>query len=96
MRWMNGVSSKPLVVTNATLEPVRSISAFVPTVVPCVNVSIAAGATPPSSSALTIARPGVLGVDDVFSESTWPVAGSNTTMSVNVPPVSMPMTRPMR
>jgi len=31
MRWMNGVSSKPFVVTNATFDPVRSISAFVPT-----------------------------------------------------------------
>ena len=30
IRWMNGVSSKPFVVTNATLHPVRSIRAFVP------------------------------------------------------------------
>ena len=58
IRWMKGVSSKPFVVTNATWQPVRSISAFVPTVVPCVNVSISAAATPPSSSALTIACPG--------------------------------------
>ena len=64
------MSSKPLVVTSATLQPVRSISALVPTVVPWVNVSISLAAMPPSSSALTIAWPGVRGMDDVFSDST--------------------------
>ena len=94
IRWMYGVSSKPAVVTNATRQPVRSISAFVPTVVPWVNASSSAAGTSPSASAFTIAVPGELGSDDVLSDSILPVAVSSTTMSVNVPPVSIPTTSP--
>src|SRR5207253_3238936 len=56
---MYGVSSKPAVVRNATLQPVRSISAFVATVVPCVKLETAPPAIPASASAFTIACPGV-------------------------------------
>src|SRR5207244_12602599 len=47
-----------------------------------------------AASASRIACPGDCGVDDVLSAVTAPVSGSSATMSVNVPPVSMPTTRP--
>ena len=76
------------------MQPLRSMSAFVPTVVPCVKLSMSEPSISPSASALTIASPGDCGVEDVLSAATRPVAESNATRSVNVPPVSIPMIRP--
>ena len=98
-RPISMTSSNPEVVINATRAPLRCNSAFVPTVVPCSNVTAARAplflsippglfAAPPIClSASPIAREGSSGVENTLSVLSAP--SSTQTQSVNVPPVSI-------
>ena len=90
MRPIVGTSSKPAVVSSSTRAPLRSSSAFVPTVVPTVTDASEAASTPAASSERKIAAAGSAGVDGTLATTVRPVSSSSTTRSVNVPPVSMP------
>ena len=92
---MNGTSSKPAVVTYSTRAPRRCSSALVPTVVPTVSASIASDVQPEALIAASTARHGLSGVDGTLAMRVAPLAGSIATRSVNVPPVSTPMWKPM-
>ena len=89
MRWMNGMSSKPAVVTYSTSAPRRCSTVLVATVVPCTMRSMAAPGTAALSSTLSSAPSGASGVDGALATRTDPSAPI-ATKSVNVPPVSMP------
>src|SRR4051794_22557677 len=90
MRPIADTSSNPAVVSSSTRAPLRSSSAFVPTVVPSVTDASAAGSTPADSSDRKIAAAGSAGVEGTFATVGRPVSASSTTRSLNVPPVSMP------
>ena len=61
IRPIAGTSSKPAVVSSSTRAPLRSSSAFVPTVVPSVTEATADGSTPASSKQSKIACAGAAG-----------------------------------
>ena len=88
MRWMNGTSSKPAVVTYAMPAPRRWMTALVATVVPCTIRSIASTGTADFSSTSSRAPSGALGVDGLLAIRTDPSVPI-ATRSVKVPPVSM-------
>ena len=92
------MSRKPSVQTSPTVGPLRWISMFVATVVPCTNsdVSSSRAATRVSScpastsSPASMARTGSSAVVSSFHSSTRP-SSATIVKSVNVPPMSMPM-----
>src|SRR5947209_257354 len=77
-------SSNPAVVTSATRAPLRSNSAFVPTVVPCSSTKSRSPTA--CRTACSIATDASCGVENTFSVRSSPP--STHTQSVNVPPVS--------
>jgi hypothetical protein len=85
-------SRKPSVVSSAVLAPLRSISAFVASVVPWMTRSTCPGSTPAAAITLrTASSPpasGALGVVSVFAVKRRSPTSSAT--SVNVPPMSIP------
>src|SRR5438105_7072345 len=70
-------------------------SALVATVVPCANAATSSGVAPDRARICVTPRDkptaGLCGVLATLVTSTAPLAASTDTMSVNVPPVSMPM-----
>ena len=89
MRWMNGMSSNPAVVTYSTSAPRRCSTVLVATVVPCTMRSMASPASAALSSTRSSAPSGASGVEGALATRTDPSTPS-ATRSVNVPPVSMP------
>ena len=96
-RMISVVSSNPLVVMKPTLTPLRVISAFVATVLPCLKSEVWPRSSflsmptvfAASVSASITPREKSSGVVVAFAVQTLP-ASLMTTMSVNVPPVSTP------
>jgi hypothetical protein len=80
-------------VTNPSFSTLPSSSWFVATVVPCETAAIRPPPTRPSTFSMPAMNPsaGLPGVDGVLVVTSSPVASSNATTSVNVPPVSMPI-----
>src|SRR5262245_33470491 len=90
---MSNVSAKPALVTSAAGAVLRSINAFVTSVVACtIGARTSEGAMAALASAAVTPRftpsSGRLGVLNVLSTTTRPVAPSRRTTSVNVPPMS--------
>ncbi len=98
MMWI--ASSWPRVVMSPTLAPLRWISAFVPTVVPCVRTSTSwqnrSKESPRRSAAIRIAASmpsaKLSGVEGAFVAVIAPSRPS-TTQSVKVPPMSTPTSK---
>ena len=88
------MSRKFSVVRSATLAPRRVRSAFSPTVVPWTKKSIPAPGGMAISMPRSTATPGSSGVERTFVAPHSPVERSWKTMSVNVPPMSIPMRYP--
>jgi butyryl-CoA dehydrogenase len=89
-RWMRRMSRKPSVVRSATSAPLRSMSAFVATVVPCTKYAISRVSKPAFANESNTACEGFVGVESTFASRSSPVSSSSATRSVKVPPVSTP------
>src|SRR5919202_4623242 len=91
---MATASLKPSVVKSAVLAPLRSIRALVTSVVPWIIVFSWSAATSSRSRRSTnpssTASEGSSGVVRTLPTARSPVASARRTMSVNVPPMSMP------
>src|SRR5215212_975008 len=91
---MARASLKPSVVSSAILAPLRSIRAFVTSVVPWTIVPTCRASTPsrPSNSASPLSTPsdGSSGAVRTLPTARLPVSSSIRTISVNIPPMSTP------
>src|SRR3954470_22734325 len=86
------MSRNPSVTSSAVSGPLRSITAFVTTVVACTSTSVTAAGLMPAlfrtaSTAVKNATSRLLGVVSVLSTQARPLLSRSTT-SVNVPPIS--------
>src|SRR5262245_11520860 len=89
---MMRTSRKPCVVIRPVFAPLRSSTALVATVVACRTTSTALPRTSISASSFSnpsiTASPGLAGLVGTFRAWVAPVASSDSTKSVNVPPMS--------
>ncbi len=90
---MSSVSPNPAVVTTPARPILPSMSAFVMSVVACtIGAVMSAGRTPALASSwrtpVRTPSSGAAGVVSVLSTTTRPETASNSTTSVNVPPMS--------
>ena len=86
----------PLVISRPARTPLPSSSALVATVVPCTIIPMSGGFTSSSksfSSASITASDGSPGTEGTFACFSAPFAWSKAIRSVNVPPVSTPISQ---
>ena len=93
-RPISSTSAKPAVVISPVGAPLRSISALVNSVVAWITLPMRSSAIPDRSTSFhnpsMVPRAGSSGVVLSFHITALPLDGSITTISVNVPPMSMP------